>query len=187
MKNDSITRQTAFRFRRWNRHRYAVFCSIGRYVNIGRLSNRIADASTGKIKKKASQTYFQESHEEETGSEERVDTSPIPELTECLISLSRPALCLEACRKGIRQRKTIPPTPSSGKSLEQATYGTQHLFPAETYRDVICINASPRHSEPLVALRSLQGRRHTIRFATTVGRNSHNYTNHIQKVSFYDY
>lgn len=36
------------RFRRWARHSYSVFCSIGRKVTIGHLSSDIVDASLRK-------------------------------------------------------------------------------------------------------------------------------------------
>ena len=35
-------------FRRWNRHNYATFCSIGKCVNIGSVRKEIADKSLKK-------------------------------------------------------------------------------------------------------------------------------------------
>ncbi|MGL4292507.1 MAG: hypothetical protein ACRCSQ_02860 [Bacteroidales bacterium] len=40
--------QTALRFRRWNRSKFAAFYSMGRHVIIGQLKNTIADASLNK-------------------------------------------------------------------------------------------------------------------------------------------
>lgn len=40
----------SLRFRRWSRHSYAAFCSIGRHVTIGRLASDIVDASLRKEK-----------------------------------------------------------------------------------------------------------------------------------------
>ena len=42
--------KVALRFRRWSRHAYSAFCSIGRIVTIGHLSQGIADASLRKDK-----------------------------------------------------------------------------------------------------------------------------------------
>ena len=42
--------KVALRFRRWSRHSYSAFCSIGRIVTIGHLSQGIADASLRKDK-----------------------------------------------------------------------------------------------------------------------------------------
>lgn len=36
------------RFRRWNRHSYSTFCSIGRCINIGSVRKEIADQSLKK-------------------------------------------------------------------------------------------------------------------------------------------
>ena len=40
----------SLRFRRWSRHSYAAFCSVGRHVTIGRLASDIVDASLRKEK-----------------------------------------------------------------------------------------------------------------------------------------
>lgn len=42
--------KVALRFRRWSRHSYSAFCSIGKTVTIGHLSQGIADASLRKDK-----------------------------------------------------------------------------------------------------------------------------------------
>ena len=42
--------KVALRFRRWGRHSYSAFCSIGKTVTIGHLSQGIADASLRKDK-----------------------------------------------------------------------------------------------------------------------------------------
>ncbi len=44
-----ILQKTALRFRRWCRHRYAAFGSIGRCVSIGTLSKGIVEASLRKV------------------------------------------------------------------------------------------------------------------------------------------
>lgn len=48
MKYTHTYRPTVFRFRRWSRKGYAVFCSLGRLVTIGRGCKSIADASLRK-------------------------------------------------------------------------------------------------------------------------------------------
>ena len=184
MKSNNITRQTAFRFRRWSRHRYAVFCSIGHYVNIGRLSNRIADASTNKIKKNSSHIILHASREEETSSKEFADTSPIPELTKCLITL--PVLSSETCRGGKRHRYITYPTLLPDKELRRTSDGALLTSPAATYHSITCINTSPRCSDFFYALPPLQMRSRLIHASATAGRNSHNYTIHIPKISLYD-
>ena len=42
------TSQAVLHFHRWSRNRYAAFCSMGRCVNIGTLSCKIADCSLKK-------------------------------------------------------------------------------------------------------------------------------------------
>ena len=42
------TNQAVLHFHRWSRNRYAAFCSMGRCVNIGTLSCKIADCSLKK-------------------------------------------------------------------------------------------------------------------------------------------
>ena len=184
MKSNNITRQTAFRFRRWSRHRYAVFCSIGHYVNIGRLSNRIADASTNKIKKNSSHIILHVSREEDTASKEFADTSPIPELTECLITL--PVLSPDTCRGGKRHRYITYPTLLPDKELRRTSDGALLTSPAATYHSITCINTSPRCFEFFYAFSPLQMRSRTIHSSAKADRNSHNYTIHIPKISLYD-
>lgn len=54
------------RFRRWNRHNYSTFCSIGRCVNIGCVRKEIADKSLKKGQfviihdKDSTDRYFEE-------------------------------------------------------------------------------------------------------------------------------
>ena len=50
---------TAIRFRRWNRSRYAAFCSIGKSVTIGMLKRSIADSSLRKAKSEKGLDYTQ--------------------------------------------------------------------------------------------------------------------------------
>jgi hypothetical protein len=48
---------TTIRFRRWNRSRYAAFCSIGKSVTIGMLKRSIADSSLRKAKSEKGLDY----------------------------------------------------------------------------------------------------------------------------------
>lgn len=48
MKQKSVHKAVAVRFRRWSRKGYAIFCSLGKLVTIGRVCKSIADASQRK-------------------------------------------------------------------------------------------------------------------------------------------
>lgn len=58
MKYKHIHKSTFLRFKRWSRKAYAVFASLGKVVNIGRLAVGIAEAS----ERKTSPAGYQEIH-----------------------------------------------------------------------------------------------------------------------------
>lgn len=71
-------RMSSLRFRRWSRHAYAAFCSIGRHVTIGHLTAGIADASLRKEKSvhTAAKAAFLLSSVCRTGAEPDDDAPP---------------------------------------------------------------------------------------------------------------
>lgn len=60
--------KVALRFRRWGRHSYSAFCSVGRTVTIGHLSQGIADASLRKDKGIQSVSLSRQLSEADDGS-----------------------------------------------------------------------------------------------------------------------
>lgn len=51
IRTSFIQKQCALRFCRWSRAKYAVFCSLHRYVTIGHVGKSIADSALRKTKK----------------------------------------------------------------------------------------------------------------------------------------
>jgi hypothetical protein len=84
MKKTAKTRQHVIHFRRWSRKGYAVFCSIGRCVLIGRLGKNVAEASL----KKQKAVCFWTSTEESGIDREREDEPDVPDLLRQRLSVS---------------------------------------------------------------------------------------------------
>jgi hypothetical protein len=87
MKKTAKTRQHVIIFRRWSRKGYAVFCSIGRCVSIGKLGKNIVEASLKKHKSSAA-VCFWKSNEESHIDTERQDEPDVPDIFRQQLSVS---------------------------------------------------------------------------------------------------
>lgn len=180
MKNNSyITQQTTFRFRRWSRHHYAVFCSIGRHINIGRLSNSIADVSTGKIGNKPSYTILHKPGERDTAEDQPADTSPVLELADGLAPLS--GITSVTWQEYPCHEKGFGSIILSGKNHRQAA---SYLSPTLTTGSGIgasITNRLPRCNDMASGLSPQSRHNHTFHFTASAGENGHPYTFDILK------